>query len=109
MLVVMLLNHLEGDLKLGPCVPVFRRLATFSPIERSVSGAVTPGTTSLSSSRSSGAVATRTLREVDPRTVSDRRSVTPTTIDAADRSACCSAHRDGTGRPTEASAAEARS
>jgi hypothetical protein len=29
---------------------------------RSISGAVTPGTTSLSSSRSSGAVATRTLR-----------------------------------------------
>ena len=47
MLVVMLLNHLEGDLKLGPCVPVFRGLATFSPMGCSASGVVTPGTTSL--------------------------------------------------------------
>lgn len=43
---------------------------------------------------------------VDPNALSDRRSVTPGTVDATDRSACCSARRDGIGRPTEASAAE---
>jgi len=105
----MLLNHLEGDLKLGPCVPVFRRLATFSPMGRSVSGVVTPGTTSLKLEPLQRSSRDADASELDPRTVSDRRSVTPTTIDAADRSACCSAHRDGIGRPTEASAAEARS
>jgi hypothetical protein len=31
LLVVRLVNHLEGDLKQGPCVPVFGGLATFLP------------------------------------------------------------------------------
>jgi hypothetical protein len=90
------LNHLEGDLKLGPCVPVFRRLATFNPLGRSISGAVTPGTTSLEldapaeQSRRGRFGARPENRQRPP----ERDSWT---VDAADRSACCSADRDGTG------------
>ena len=78
-------------------------------LERSISRAVTPGTTNPSQIRFQRSRRDADASLVDPRAVSDRRSVTPGTVDATDRSACCSAHRDGTGRPTEASAAESRS
>jgi hypothetical protein len=62
MLVVMLLSHVEGDLKAGLCVPVFRRLATCPPDGTIRLGGRHAWDDQLEQNRSVGAVATRTQR-----------------------------------------------
>ena len=85
----------EGDLIEGLCVPIFRRLATFSP-SRSAdlrSRHAWDDPTDTGPLRRSSRDADVSI--ADPNAVSDRRSVAPDAIDTMDRSACCSAHRNG--------------